>query len=453
MPRFQLPTGLEGTDKLPRTKTVLQNMLNDGKGNNISRPGITEIATVGGVCRGGFEWNGNLYYVFSQNLVKITNRVTGAFTVIGTIEGPEEIDTAIGVNTAVIIAKGRDATYTLDKSDNLVNVSGNDNFVAFSSVTHLRGRFIYVTADGLVFKFSDVGAGETIQDLSFVKSAINSKVAFVLRDYLYIAGSDLIIRYKDTGASPVPYREVGGFLDIGFIGGLVGGTNAFLFVGREAGQSPGIFAVDSQSWKKISNDAVDLILTTYTELELSQTIPGRINWLNSYDFGTLELRRDSLLFHRENWSLTDTVIDNVSRPWLGGYIVEIDNEYFSGSDDKLGKFTDTNFDYGNRITRIQRGSFAQEDTNFFLVSSLELGVSQGFNDDEEQSVGLRTSDNGELFGPTIFRKLAPKGRYSQKLIWNDAGGLGEYEGFCTYELVTTGNLTFNSDYLVAEFGV
>jgi len=150
--------------------------------------------------------------------------------------------------------------------------------------------------------------------------------------------------------------------------------------------------------------------------------------------------------------VTDTVIDNVSRPWLGGYIVEIDNEYFSGSDDKLGKFDDVNFDYGNRITRIQRGSFAQEDTDFFTISSLELGVSQGFNDGEEQSVGLRTSDNGELFGPTIFRELGPKGQYSQKLIWNDAGGLGEYQGFCTYELVTTGNLTFNSDYLVAEFG-
>ena len=452
MPILPLPTGLEGTDKLPRTRTELRNMLNDGKGLTISRPGIPLIANVGGVARGGFEWNGNLYYVYSQELRKFTDRTIGAFSVIGTIEGPQEIDAAIGDNEAVIIVKGG-KSYTLDKLDVLVDTSGNPNFAPFSSVTHYRQRFVYVLADGTVFKFSDVGDGGTIDGLSFLKSAIGSKVAFVLKDYLYIAGSDETIRYKDTGAFPTPYREVGGSFDIGFIGGLVEADQSFIFVGRKRGQSPGIFEMGSSQVIKISNEAVDLILTTYTELELSQTIGGRINWLNSYDFETLELRRDSLLFYEGRWSRTDTVIDNLSRPWLGGYIVEIDNEYFSASDNRFGKFADVNFDYGNRITRIQKGTINHPDRADFTVASLELGVSQGFNDGEAQSVGLRTSDHGVIFGPTIYRTLAVKGNYDQKLIWNDPGGLGNYEGFMAYELVTTGNLTFNSDDLVVDFGV
>jgi len=451
MPELSLPIGLEGTDKLPRTNTELRNMLNNGDGLTISRPGIPLIASVGGVARGGFEWNGNLYYVYSQELRKFTDRKTGAFSVIGTIEGPQEIDSAIGDNEAVIIVKGG-KSYTLDKTDMLVDTSGNANFAPFSSVTHYRQRFVYVLADGTVFKFSDVGAGGTINALSFLKSALESRVAFVLKDYLYIAGSNETIRYKDTGVFPTPYREVGGSFDIGFIGGLVEADQSFIFVGRKRGQSPGIFEMGSSQVIKISNEAVDLILTTYTELELSQTIPGRINWLNSYDFETLELRRNSLLFFEGRWSTTDTVVDNLSRPWLGGYIVEIDNEYFSGSDDRFGKFTDINFDYGNRITRIQKGTISHPDRADFTVASLELGVSQGFNEGEAQSVGLRTSDNGVLFGPTVYRELALKGNYDQKLIWNDPGGLGNYEGFMAYELVTTGNLTFNSDYLVVEFG-
>lgn len=455
MPELSLPLGLEGTDKLPRTNTELRNMLNNGNGLNISRPGVLDIKTVGGVARGGFEWNGNLYYVYSQELRKITNRETGDFIVNSTlIEGPEEIDSAIGVNTAVIVVKGRAATYTLDKSDVLTNVSGNPNFVAFSSVTHLNNRFIYVAADGSIVKFSDVGAGGTINSLSFFGAEETpdiNKVVWVLKNYLYIGGTDSIQRFKDTGAFPVPFVSVGGSFDIGFIGGLVEADQSVIFVGRKRGQSPGIFEVGSRQAIKISNEAVDLILTTYTELELSQTIPGRINWLNSYDFETLELRRDSLLFFEGRWSRTDTVIDNISRPWLGGYIVEIDNQYFSGSDDKFGKFTDINFDFGNRITRIQKGTISHPDRTNFSIASLELGVSQGFNDGEAQSVGLRTSDNGILFGPTVYRELGLTGQYDQKLIWNDPGGLGNYEGFMAYELVTTGNLTFNSDYLVVEF--
>ena len=57
-----------------------------------------------------------------------------------------------------------------------------------------------------------------------------------------------------------------------------------------------------------------------------------------------------------------------------------------------------------------------------------------------------------IFGPTIYRELGEIGQYDDKLIWNDPGGLGNYEGFMAYELVTTGNLNFNSDYLVVEFG-
>jgi len=452
MPTLDLPRGLEGTDKLPRTNTELRNVLNNGKGLNISRPGISLISTPGGLCRGGFEWNGELYYVYSQELRKFTNRITGASSIIGTIDGSEEIDSAIGVNETVIIVKGG-KSYTLDKADVLIDTSGNPNFAPFISVTHLRDRFVYVLADGTVFKFSDVGAGGTIQALSFVRSSIGAAVAFVLKDYLYIAGSNETIRYKDTGAFPVPYREVGGSFDIGFIGGLVEADQSVIFVGRKRGQSPSIFEMGSRQAIKISNEAVDLILTTYTEFELSETIGGRINWLNSYDFETLELRRHSLLFFEGRWSTTDTVIDDISRPWLGGYIVEIDNEYFSGSDDKFGKFADINFDYGNRITRIQKGTISHPDRDTFSVSSLELGVSQGFNEGEAQSAGLRISDNGVIFGPRIFKKLGLKGHYDQKLIWDDPGGLGDYRGFMAYELFTTDNITFNSDDLIVKFGV
>ncbi len=102
--RIPFPLGYEGVEHLPRTKRVLQNCFNNGSDKIISRPGIELIKTTDAVARGSFTWNGALYHVLSQQLVKVTNTDTGAYTVIGTIDGPEPIETDIGFNEAVIVS-------------------------------------------------------------------------------------------------------------------------------------------------------------------------------------------------------------------------------------------------------------------------------------------------------------------------------------------------------------
>ena len=125
MPRIQPPVGSTGTENLPRTRRDLQNCFNNGDGRIISRPGIeTILADTTRVARGQLEWNGSLYQVQSQSLRKITDVDTGASSLVGTIEDSESIKFAIGFNTAVIVVPGG-RIYTLDKSDNLVDIAGN----------------------------------------------------------------------------------------------------------------------------------------------------------------------------------------------------------------------------------------------------------------------------------------------------------------------------------------
>ena len=82
MSRFQLPKGLEGIDKLPETNRLLQNLFHthDESNSILSRPGITGLSEPGGLCRGGFEWNGALYYIYSQQLIKIPDVTSKAPT-------------------------------------------------------------------------------------------------------------------------------------------------------------------------------------------------------------------------------------------------------------------------------------------------------------------------------------------------------------------------------------
>lgn len=115
MPRIPLPTGSVGTEDLPHTRRDLQNCFNTGENRIIGRPGIETIASIDGVARGLFEWNEALYQVQSTNLVRIDNVLTGASTVIGTIDGIENVEVDFGFNEAAIVVRGG-AIYALSNS-------------------------------------------------------------------------------------------------------------------------------------------------------------------------------------------------------------------------------------------------------------------------------------------------------------------------------------------------
>jgi hypothetical protein len=298
--------------------------------------------------------------------------------------------------------------------------------------------------------FSDVNAFGTIGAFSFFDAQVrpdNTVFCFTLDNYLYLMGTQSVERFKNVTDPDNPFQRVGTAFDFGYIGGFLEVDEAVVFVGRKRNQSPGIFALNANQVVKISNPPIDKIISTYTDQELSETISGRINQLG-FDYATLTLRRDSFLFFAGDWSLLDTVIDEMSRPWSGGFIVEFNNRYYSGFEDKFGVFDEGNFDYGDRITRIIETSLQQENMEYMTGAELELGVSQGFNSGEAQSIGLQTTEDGVLYGPILYEDLGLIGQYANKLVWNPPGGLGTYEGFMGIRLVTRENVVFNADHLI-----
>ena len=311
MARVNFPPGLVGDENLPRTRRDLQNCWNTGEGRIIGRPGITELNTTGFVARGQFEWNEDLYQVVSTNLIKITDTDTGAFSVIGDILGTGPIETAIGFNNAVIVVKGQ-FIYTLDDADVIVDISNNANFFPSVDVAHINGRFVYIPSDGDPAFFSDVGAAGTVQVLSFFDAEElpdKNNSVFNFKNTLYIGGTDSFELFRDTGASPNPFMRITGSRILnGYISGLVEYKDTFLFLGRETDQDFGIYAIGQGSAVKLSNQRIDLILSTYTQDELELAISGRFKW-RGYDVATFALNRDSFAFYAGNWFRLDTVFD------------------------------------------------------------------------------------------------------------------------------------------------
>lgn len=454
MPRIPFPEGVVGVENVPRTRRSLQNCFNNLDGKIISRPGITELSTTSRVARGQFVWNGALYQVTSTDLIKITNTATGAFSVIDTIAGTEVIETAIGFNEAVIVVKGvAGAIYTLDDSDVVTDISGNANFVPCTDVAHIDGRFVYIPFDGDPAFFSDVGAAGTVQALSFFDAEElpdKNNSVFNFKNTLYIGGTDSFELFRDTGASPNPFQRISGArITNGYIGGLIEYNETFLFLGREKDQDFGIYAIGQGLAPKISNEAIDLILTTYDQDELAAATGGRIKW-RGYDIATFRLARDSFGFYAGNWFILDTVFDGVSEPWGGGFITQFEGQYFTAFEDKIGVFARVNQDYGESITRIIDTAFEQEDNDFFSCQSIGLGISQGFNS-AVGSVAIFLSRDNVTYGQPLYRNLGDIGEYATHLTWNEPGGMGAYDGFMGIRIYTTEDVEFSADHLIANF--
>ncbi len=448
MAKIELPNGIVSVEELPKTRRELTNCFNDGKGSIVQRPGITQLNTTSSVARGQFKWNDSLYQVVSQSLIKITNVTTGAFSTIGTIAGSDDIRTAIGFNNAVIVVKNG-AIYKLDSSDVLTDISGVANMVSCVEVTHLNGRFVYIPADGSPAFFSDVGAAGTIQVLSFFDAEElpdKNTTCFEIKNTLYIGGTESFETFRDTGAVPNPFiRVTGSRVPYGFIGGLLEYADTKLFIGSESDQDAGIYAIAQGKAEKISNHAIDKILSDHTATELSQAIASRFKW-RGFDIATFTLRGASFGFLGGNWFNLDTIRAGASRPWSGGFITQLDNKYYTAYADKIGVLADVNKDFGDSFTRSMVVAFTQENGGYIACESISLGLSQGFNT-VAGSVAIQMSRDGVTFGNPLYRNVGALGEYASRLTWRYAGGLGTYENFLAIRIFTTEDINFSCDSL------
>ncbi len=449
MAEVELPKGLAGAESLPQTRKELVNCFWNGEGQILPRPGIPKIGSdFVSLARGCFTWNNFLYAVYGNDLVRFDDLTTGANTVIGTIDGSSVIRTAVGFNEIVLVAKSA-AIYTLDKMDFLTNVTLNQNFQPTVDVAHIDGIFVYIPTNGDPAYFSDVGDAGTVQPLSFFDAEelpdLNNAV-FNLANTLYIMGTDSVELFRNVGTTPNPFARIQGARHrFGFIGGLLEFTNGFLFLGREKDQDFGFYGIGPGTTVKISNAFVDEILTTYAPEELGDCVAGRFKW-RGCDIATFTLARDSFGFYKGEWFKLNTLVDGFPRPWLGGFIAQLDGVYFTASQRQFGKLAKVNTDFGEDLAKSIDLGFRHADNKRFSCQSIELGISQGFNA-TAATVGLFMSRDNRVYGPGLFRSLGAFGEYDKRLVWNYSGGLGNYDGFMGIRIYTTGDVDFAADTL------
>ena len=441
-----LPKGFEGTAKLPKTKTTLQNCW-WAVDRIINRPGMTELTTTGKVARGQFVFNDEHFQVVSTDLIKITNHETGANTVVGTIASFEPIDSATGFNHQVIIVKGGNG-YTFDGTT-LTQIT-DPQFLPSNSVTHINGRFVYIPSDGSPAFFSDVGDGGSIQPANFFDAEElpdKNEVAFNFNNTLYIAGTDSVELFRNTGTDSAAFTRLqNGRIQNGYIGGILEYNQTFLFVGREKDQDLGIYSIAQGTAPKLSNEAIDTILKTYTIAQLKTVVSGRLKH-NGYDIATFTFPNHAFGFLGGYWFELTTQLANKEVPWQAGYIQHYQGKYYTAYNDKIGVLADVPTDYGQTFRKGLKIPFQSESNKGFTLGSIEFDISQGMNADIG-SVALQLSRDNVLYGPEFYRDTGRIGQYSHELKWEYPGGLGYYSGFVGVYLWSTERIDFSATKLV-----
>lgn len=457
MPDVAFPNGFAGSSDLPKTREILKNCWNTG-GSILGRPGINQLDTAPGISRGQFAFDSRLFQVSSQEVGEISE--AGAFSSIDTIDGVSLIASAVGFNEAIIVDRGPVGVSAGGKGYVLTNLGvvaeiTSLNFLPSTSVAFINGRFVYIPQDGSPAFFSDTGAAGTIQGTSFFDAEqlpdLN-KVVFNWNNILYIGGTDSFELYRDTGASPVPFQRIQGRIEFGYIAGLTKYADTYLFIGREIEQDVGIYALGQGGATKVSNEAIDEILITYTQAELELVIANRYKW-KGYDIATFTLPRDSFGFHNNSWHLLDTRINNIDQPWQAGHITQFKQKYYTSFENKTGRFEKVATDYSiNRFENQIRIPFQNPDDAHFTLAGLSLGITQGFEQAPGGTIGLSLSLDNVIFGSVFFNDVAELGAYADRMEWNYPGGLGYFYGFAGIDISSTDAIHFECSHLVLELG-
>ena len=270
------------------------------------------------------------------------------------------------------------------------------------------------------------------------------------RGDLYVMGSESTEVFRTTGNAQSPFARVGGALiEVGMLSAHIEFADAFAFIGKDRDQDYGIFAISGAQAERISNPAVDYILTEqYTTTELESAFATRFQY-RSVEVVCWHLPRHTLAFYGD-WAIfeTGTIGEDVA-PWLVSAILFNRGDYLVGTNDgrlgTLGGLDDMGADFSkgfDTFIRSERGRYLR-------LSSLELDCLTG-QEAADYRVGLSMSEDGRAWGPLFWQSLGTTGKYQQRVIYQYPGGLGLFESFAGIRIRSTEPVTFALDAMQAE---
>jgi hypothetical protein len=372
--------------------------------NLFGTEGLLELARTSNLAgidgRGIHVMNGVPYFVIGQSLFRLNLIIDAgdqseSFTTdnVGAVPGVDPVSMADNGTQLCIVARPDSVTsgesFIFVEPATFTKITDAAFDGPAVAVTYIDGFFNFIKADGKKFFNSALQDGLTYDALDFSRAFADPddiKAQGVLRNQLYILGSNTIQPFRNIGRSPAPFQGItGAVIDVGISApdSLQKFGAALVFVGssEDGNESPGIWRVTGNQKQKLSTIAIDNVLSGLSDSELT----GITSWVysesGSFMYG-LTLPDTCFVYDGANgrWHERLSKIEEKETAFRVGQMAYAYNRVLVNdrADAVIGELKrDLYTEYDNLIRRFVTSKAFDNLGNAFFIASIEAMIEAG----------------------------------------------------------------------------
>lgn len=244
----------------------------NGISSGFLRPadGVVTLGAGPGVDRGGINWNGVLYRVMGEYLVKVFE--DGAYIEIGSISGTDQATLDYSFDYLSISA---DNKLWLYDGTTLTQVTDTD---LGNVLDHIWVDGYFMTTDGEYLVVTELTDPFSVNPLKYGSSEADPdpiKAILKIRNEPYVLNRHTIEIFDNVGGDLFPFQRIeSAQIEKGTIGSNTCCVymEAIAFLGSGRNEALGIYLGINGTANKISTREIDRILTDYTESQLEDCL-------------------------------------------------------------------------------------------------------------------------------------------------------------------------------------
>ena len=417
--------------------------------NLFGTPGIVELVSSGeieNINRGTHEMADVAYAVNGTTLYKIIETIVDAVATytleaLGTISGTARVSMADnGTQLMVLVPGGNGYIYnhSIDAFVQITDVdftaNGNPQFVEFVDsyfvcTTDTKKFICSAPNDGTNWNALDYGTAEADPDPTVAP--------IVFKNQLFIAGSQTIEAFQNTGGADFPFSRTGLYLQKGVFApySLINAQNTFVWVGGGENESPSIWAFSGNDTVKISTIPIDNLLQGLTKNDLSSVYAWAYSQSGANFIG-FTLPTTTLVFDMttKRWHERKSIIEGALTKYRVSSICKAYNQTICGDsiDGRIGRLDLTQYkEYGETIIRRAATQPFLNGMISFSVGSVELTVESGVGNSDVVNpvITMDRSLDGKTWSDERTRAIGKIGEYDRRVIWRRCGRASRFEVF------------------------
>lgn len=384
--------------------------------------------------------NGNTLYRLDLTLTTSDQEIF-ELVALGEIEGDGAVSMADNGSQLFILNPGgkgyiyneNDPTPLQEITDPDFLANGDPQYVVFLDgyfvlSTNTKKFIISSLNDGLSYNALDFGTAEADPDI-IVRP-------IVYRNQLFIIGSLTTEVFRNVGGSGFPFQRAQGYIfDKGSSSpfSVTNSDNSFFMIGAGENETASVWLFSGNSYTKIATPAIDTLLATLTEREISLAFgwsysEGGSTFLaiNVSDF-TLVYDLSSNKWHRRS-----SIIDDQKSRLRVNSLVSAYSRVIVGdrTDGRIGILDRNTFlEYGSPIRRVVSSPNFSVNLANTKVSMVEATVESGVGNDnvvDPKMVFDYSDDGGKTYVYPRTRSMGKIGEYSRRVIWRRNGAFPRF---------------------------